>query len=68
MKGTPAKSCFDLRAALTALDAEESGQDLVEYAMVAALIALGAAAGMGYVARQINAVFLTVANNFRNAL
>ncbi len=36
---------------------EDSGQDLVEYALVVALIALAATAGMSALATQINAAF-----------
>ncbi len=36
---------------------EESGQDLVEYALVVALIALAATAGMKTVATDINTAF-----------
>jgi len=67
-EGEMAKSFFDLRLALAALHREESGQDLVEYTMVAAIIALGAIAVMGYIARQINEIFLALTNKFRNAL
>jgi len=55
--------CF--RAILEALDSEESGQDLVEYALVATMIALGAAASMGIVAKNINDIFSAVAMKFR---
>ena len=36
---------------------DESGQDLIEYALVAALIALAATAGMNAVASNINNAF-----------
>ncbi len=36
---------------------EENGQDLIEYALVAALIALAATAGMTSLATKINAAF-----------
>jgi pilus assembly protein Flp/PilA len=36
---------------------QESGQDLVEYALVVALIALAATAGMGTLAGSINTAF-----------
>jgi pilus assembly protein Flp/PilA len=36
---------------------DENGQDLVEYALVVALIALAATAGMSSLAGQINAAF-----------
>lgn len=40
--------------------AEESGQDLIEYALVVALIAFAAAAGMTTVATKINAAFTNI--------
>jgi pilus assembly protein Flp/PilA len=40
---------------------DEQGQDLIEYALVVALIALGAVAGMGTLATGINNAFDTVA-------
>ncbi len=43
--------------ALTNLHKEESGQDLIEYALVVALIALAATAGMGVLATAINSAF-----------
>ena len=39
---------------------EESGQDLIEYALVALIVALGAIAGMGYLAGKINTEFSTI--------
>ncbi len=39
---------------------DESGQDLIEYALVGALIALAATAGMTSVATQIGAAFTSV--------
>lgn len=39
---------------------QEEGQDLVEYALVVALIALAATAGMNGLATQINAAFTSV--------
>lgn len=39
---------------------EELGQDLVEYALVVALIALAATAGMGTLASDINNAFSAV--------
>jgi Flp pilus assembly pilin Flp len=39
---------------------EESGQDLIEYALIGLLIALGAIAGMGTVASSINAEFTKI--------
>lgn len=54
-----------VRAVLAALNSEESGQDLVEYALVAVIIALGAVASMGIVAKNINDIFSAVAMKFR---
>lgn len=39
---------------------DESGQDLVEYALIVALIALAAVLGMSTLASKINAAFGTV--------
>ena len=38
----------------------QSGQDLIEYALVVSLIALAATAGMGTVATKISAAFTSV--------
>lgn len=43
-----------------ALKDQEEGQDLVEYALVVALIAFGATAGMGALAGGINQAFNTI--------
>ena len=52
---------FDsLRNALGGLLSDRKGQDLIEYALVVALIAFGAAAGMSSVATKINAAFTAV--------
>lgn len=56
-----------LRKALGALQVEDSGQDLVEYALVAVIIALGAAASMGVIAKDINDIFSKVATKLRSA-
>ena len=42
----------------------EEGQDLVEYALVVALVSFGAITGMGAVATHINEVFCGVATTF----
>jgi pilus assembly protein Flp/PilA len=39
---------------------QEEGQDLIEYALVVALIALAATAGMNTVAADINAAFTSI--------
>ena len=42
--------------------ADENGQDLVEYALVVALIAFAAIAGMGTLANDINTAFTQIGN------
>jgi pilus assembly protein Flp/PilA len=42
------------------LISDEQGQDLIEYALVVALIALAATAGMQTVATDINAAFVNI--------
>ena len=46
---------------LKKLHREESGQDLIEYALVALLIALAAIAGMSSVGGSVNSEFARVA-------
>jgi pilus assembly protein Flp/PilA len=49
-----------LRSSLRKIVADERGQDLIEYALVVALIAFAAAAGMSTVATKINAAFTNI--------
>ena len=49
-----------LMQVLSTLHREESGQDLIEYALLAALIALAATAGMSVVASDINNAFVKI--------
>ena len=44
----------------------EEGQDLVEYALVVALIAFGAIAGMTQLAQGINTAFSSIATTLTN--
>jgi len=53
---------FALRVALRELLVREEGQDLVEYALVVALIALGATAGMNTLASDISSAFSSLGN------
>lgn len=46
---------------------EDSGQDLIEYALVAALIALGAVAAMGKLGGIISTAFGNVGNQLTSA-
>ncbi len=52
------KFVFKLRCLLT----QEHGQDLVEYALVVALIAFGATAGMKVLATGLNTAFSNVSS------
>ena len=47
---------------------DEDGQDLIEYALVAALIALAATAGMGTLATGINKAFGDISTKLNNAV
>ena len=46
---------------------EEEGQDLVEYALLVALIALAATVGMSGLATKINAEFLSLGTRLTTA-
>jgi pilus assembly protein Flp/PilA len=52
-----------MKELLQNLHRQESGQDLIEYALVAALIALAAIAGMNNVASAINTGFSNISNH-----
>jgi pilus assembly protein Flp/PilA len=49
-----------IRQLFTRLHQEDSGQDLIEYALLAALIALAATVGMSTVANNINNAFVKI--------
>ena len=51
---------YKLSAKIQYLIAQEEGQDLVEYALVVALIGFAAVAGMGTLATNINAAFTKI--------
>ena len=53
---------------MKALHQDESGQDLIEYALIAALIALGAVVGMDTVANEINSAFNIISKKLANSL
>ena len=50
------------------LKSSEEGQDLVEYALVVALIAFGATAGMGALATGINTAFSNVSTKLGSSI
>ncbi len=53
---------------IRAFHREEFGQDLIEYALVAALIAFAAIAGINFVASQINIAFSTIGNKLTSVI
>lgn len=55
------------RTALQVLS-QEQGQDLVEYALVVALIALAATAGMGSLASSINGAFTSLGTSLSSSV
>jgi pilus assembly protein Flp/PilA len=50
------------------LISDESGQDLIEYALVASLVALAAVAGMKTLASQINSSFTSISTSLSTAI
>ena len=58
---------MNLHTLFTSLHEDESGQDLIEYALVCALIALGAVTGMKTVADYINNAFTSIGNQLSSA-
>ena len=46
---------------------DESGQDLIEYALLAAIIALGSVAAMGVLATKISTAFSAIGTKLTNA-
>jgi pilus assembly protein Flp/PilA len=53
---------------LQSLMAREEGQDLVEYALVVALIAFGAVAAMKGLSTEINTAFADISSELNSAL
>jgi pilus assembly protein Flp/PilA len=59
---------WKLYTKLQHLIAREEGQDLIEYALVVALIAFAATAGMTILAKDINNIFLGIGTTLTNAV
>ncbi len=59
---------MNLRELWIRLVKEESGQDLIEYALVAALIGLGAVAGMKTLANNIGNAFNSVGSTLSSSV
>ena len=57
-----------LHLLLRALKDDERGQDLIEYGLLAALVAFGAVFGMEDLANGINAAFNTISSKLNSAL
>jgi pilus assembly protein Flp/PilA len=57
-----------MKKAFRELLRDESGQDLIEYALVAAIIGLGAVTTMGTVASGIGNAFSTITSKLSSAL
>ena len=57
-----AKGVIQMVNFLKNLHKEESGQDLIEYALIGLIVALGAIAGMGTLAASINAEYSKIAS------
>ena len=57
-----------LKPILSALIRDESGQDLIEYALVAAIIALGATAAMTTLAGTITSAFTKIGTSLSTAI
>ena len=58
----------NIKGILVGLIQDESGQDLIEYALVAGLIGLGAVVAMSGLATKIGTAFSSVGNQLTNAV
>ena len=58
----------NLKKIISTFLSDESGQDLIEYALVAALIALGATAAMNTLAGTISTAFSTVGSKLTSSI
>jgi pilus assembly protein Flp/PilA len=56
------------RRALLEFAGDESGQDLIEYALVAGIIGLGAVVAMSGLSTKIRAAFNNLGNSLSNAI
>jgi pilus assembly protein Flp/PilA len=59
-----ANQLLQVREVLVALHRRDSGQDMIEYALIAGLIGLAAVVGMNVVANEINQAFSRIAEKF----
>jgi pilus assembly protein Flp/PilA len=65
---TAQPACIARRACFARFLSDESGQDLIEYALVAALIGVAVVAALNTIGNKIGASFNTVGNNLTNAI
>jgi len=56
----------DAKEVLATLHLKDPGQDLIDYALIAALIALAATLGMSSVAKAINDVFSSIGTKLKS--
>ena len=59
---------FRVKQLLADFFCDESGQDLIEYALVAAIIALGATAAMTSLATTISGAFTKIGSSLSSAI
>ena len=59
---------LDISARLLILLSKDDGQDLIEYALVVALVALGAIAGMQTLAGDINNAFNSIGSTLSTSV
>jgi pilus assembly protein Flp/PilA len=62
------ETLLKLSAKLQTLMLQEEGQDLIEYALVVALIAFAATVGMGTLANDINTAFTSIGTQLTTAV
>lgn len=58
----------NMKQLLNSLIKDDSGQDLIEYALVAALVGLGAVAAMKGLSNSVGNTFNSVGNSLTNAI
>ena len=59
---------FSMYLKIQSLLSREEGQDLIEYALLVALVAFGATAGMHSVANSINNAFNLIGNTLTSSI
>lgn len=57
----------EMKALLQKFVKETEGQDLIEYALLASVIALGVTAGMIYIKNQLNTEFSSIATSITSS-